>query len=138
MKKRTYIAIAGLSFALGAGYLVSDAEARELKTNRATLQAACDKSGGVAWGTHSQGGYGCLSDKGWVLCDSSGRCEGGRLTSKPAKRSVRALRPSRRYSSDKGRVFGKAPVSGHAASKSKHVEPSGHETMTFKAAPVFR
>lgn len=52
------------------------AQQRKLLIGRQQLEAACDNSGGIAWGTQSDGAYGCVTDNALIMCNASGVCDG--------------------------------------------------------------
>ena len=54
-------------------------EANAMTASREQVEASCRAQGGTSWGTGASGGqYGCVSEGGWIVCNPSGQCEGGR------------------------------------------------------------
>ncbi|MDJ0948761.1 MAG: hypothetical protein QNJ94_07560 [Alphaproteobacteria bacterium] len=58
---------------------------KHLYASRDQVRAACEAQGGSGWGYNANSGrYGCISNDGWIECDSDGDCAGGRADRRPA------------------------------------------------------
>ncbi|MGI9402576.1 MAG: hypothetical protein ACR2O0_15070 [Rhizobiaceae bacterium] len=94
MKTSTKAILAFSAIVVTASVLAETAQARKFNASRARVEAACGSSG-AAYGTRSNGAYGCVNDNGWVHCTARGSCEGGRASRQTSRNSSRAMPPSR-------------------------------------------
>ena len=90
------IAAIGMSAFAGAADAAGKTKSKQLSASRAQVQRACDANGGAAYGTNSNGRYGCLTDSGYIDCDSGGSCEGSRPTRRTSRGRSSSLPPARR------------------------------------------
>lgn len=65
--------------AMSAGSAFAEMKTKKLKASREQVREACEKNpDNIGYGTHAKkGGYGCVTDNGFIDCKENGDCVGG-------------------------------------------------------------
>lgn len=79
LAKTTITTLTAILLATSLGPSFAEMKIKKLKATREQVRTACEKNDdNIGYGTHAdKGGYGCVTDNGFIDCKENGECTGG-------------------------------------------------------------
>ncbi|MEQ8452550.1 MAG: hypothetical protein RIB97_23015 [Nitratireductor sp.] len=88
LARTTISTLTAILLATSIGPSFAEMKIRKVKATRDQVRTACEKNDdNIGYGTHAKkGGYGCVTDNGFIDCKENGECTGGTVERRQTRR----------------------------------------------------